>query len=59
MTTQQIKNAIDLCKGEPVSKIMQLFSYGMWRGDAVADMAEYFGCQNDKSEVAFHLSIGH
>ena len=58
MTTQQIENAIDLCKGEPVSKIMQLFSMGMWRSDAVKDMADYFGCNPDRDSVAMNLSIG-
>ena len=58
MTTQQIENAIDLCKGEPVSKILQLFSMGMWRSDAVADMAKYFGCSPDRDSVALNLSIG-
>ncbi|MBR6347459.1 MAG: hypothetical protein IKR80_00740 [Spirochaetales bacterium] len=58
MTTQQIENAIDLCKGEPVPKIMQLFSMGMWRADAIKDMAEYFGCSPDRESVALNLSIG-
>lgn len=59
MTNQQIQNAIGLCAGEPVSKIMRLFDMGMWRSDAVQAMSDYFGCANDKHAVALCLSVGH
>lgn len=58
MTEQQIKNAINLCKGEPLGKIMQLFNLGMWRAAQTKDMSDYFKCENTKEAVAFHLQRG-
>lgn len=58
MTTQQIHNAIALCKGNPTSKIMQLFSLGMWRQPEIEDMAKYFACPSTKEAVAEHLRLG-
>ena len=58
MTDQQIKNAIGLCKGQPISKIMQLFSFGMWRAAQIEAMSKYFGCPNTKDAVAQHLQAG-
>ena len=58
MTTQQIQNAIGLCKGEPVSKIMQLFALGMWRQPEVDAMAKHFNCPNTKQAVAERLHLG-
>ena len=59
MTPQQIQNNIDLCKGEPVEKILRLFKLGMYRESQIKQFAEYFGCSADKHEVALHLSMGH
>lgn len=59
MNETQIQNAINLCHGEPVSKIMRLFSLGMWRESQLKALAEHFGCNADRQEVALHLSIGH
>lgn len=59
MTPQQLQNNLLLCKGEPVSKIMRLFSLGMYRESHIKEFAEYFGCNADKYEVAVHLSMGH
>lgn len=58
MSDQQIKNAIGLCKGQPVSKIMQLFSMGMWRAPQIEAMSKYFKCANTKEAVAERLRIG-
>lgn len=58
MTEQQIKNAISLCKGEPLGKIMQLFNLGMWRAPQIKTMSEYFMCANTKEAVAGCLQRG-
>lgn len=58
MTEQQIKNAIGLCKGEPISKIMQLFALGMWRAPQVEAMSKYFRCTATEEAVAQHLHCG-
>ena len=57
MNAEQIKNALELCKGKPVEKVIQLIDL-MWGEDAVADMAEHFSCPNDKQAVAEWLSNG-
>lgn len=51
MNAEQIINALELCKGKPVEKVLQLIDL-MWGEDAVADMAKHFGCPNDKQAVA-------
>ena len=58
MSDQQIRNAIGLCKGQPMSKIMQLFSMGMWRSPQIEAMSKYFHCANTKEAVAERLQIG-
>ena len=57
MNAEQINNALELCKGKPVEKVTQLIDL-MWGEDAVADMAEHFGCPNDKQAVAEYLANG-
>lgn len=56
MTEQQIKNSIELCKNQPVSKVLQLFRF--WGPEQVKAMAEYFGCANNETTVAAHLING-
>lgn len=56
MTEQQIKNSIQLCKNQPVSKVLQLFRF--WGQSEVKAMAEYFGCNADETTVAAHLING-
>lgn len=51
MNAEQIMKALELCKGKPVEKVLQLIDI-MWGEDAVADMAKHFGCPNDKQAVA-------
>lgn len=58
MTDQQIKNAINLCKGNPTAKIMQLFSMGLWGQDEVKAMSKYFHCEATKEAVAERLRLG-
>lgn len=56
MTEQQIKNVIDLCKGQPLSKVDQLGRiYRQYQIDA---MAKYFNCHNDWTTVMAHLING-
>ena len=58
MTTQQIQNAISICKGAPLSTIIRAFDMGAWNRAALEDMARYFNCQAEKTTVAFHLQMG-
>lgn len=56
MTETQIRNSIDLCKDQPLSKILQLFRF--WGQEEIDAMAEYFHCEKDKNMVAMHLMMG-
>ena len=58
MTTEQINNAIDLCRFQPVEKILRLFGLYGWGQSQLEDMAKHFNCAVDKNEVAEHLSMG-
>ena len=58
MNEKQIQNTLRLCYGEPVGKIMQLFKLGMLRDPQIRDLANHFGCNATREDVAFHLSIG-
>ena len=58
MTDQQIKNAITLCKGQPLSKILQLCKVA-YRKPQIESMAKYFNCPADETQVAFHLMEGN
>ena len=58
MTTEQIQNAIGLCKNQPISSIMRIFSMGLYREPEIQQLAEYFDCNPDKESVAFHLMLG-
>ena len=55
MNAEQILNALALCRGKSVEKVIQLIDL-MWGEDAVADMAKHFGCPNDKQAVATCLA---
>lgn len=57
MTTEQIENLIKLCKGQYVSDILKLCGWA-WSEQDIKDMAEYFGCANNKVAVAMRLSMG-
>ena len=56
MTEQQIKNSIELCKNQPVSKVLQLFRF--WGKSEVEAMAKYFKCDANETAVAAHLING-
>lgn len=56
MTEEQIKNSINLCKNQPLSKILQLFRF--WGPEEVDAMANFFGCPKDEHHVAMHLMMG-
>lgn len=56
MTEEQIKNSIELCKNQPLSKILQLFRF--WGEEEVKAMAKYFKCEETKGVVALHLMMG-
>jgi len=56
MTEEQIRNSIELCKNQPLSRITQLFNY--WGQEELDAMADYFNCQHDKTTVAMHLMVG-
>ena len=58
MNEKQIQNALNLCYGEPVDKIMRLFKLGMWHESQMKALANHFGCNATREDVAFHLSIG-
>ncbi len=59
MNNQQIQNAIALCRHQPLSKILQLFSLCGWRDAEVRDMSAYFKCDNTKEAVALRLMKGY
>ena len=56
MTEQQIKNSIELCHNQPVSKVLQLFRF--WGQKEIDAMAKYFNCDNNETAVAAHLIVG-
>lgn len=56
MTEEQIKNSIQLCKNQPVSKVLQLFRF--WGQEEMKAMAKYFKCNANETEVAAHLING-
>lgn len=56
MTREQIENSIELCRNQPVSKVLQLFRF--WGDSEVKAMAEYFGCEANETTVAAHLING-
>lgn len=56
MNAEQINNALELCKGKPIDVVVKLIDL-MWSA-SVSDMAEHFGCANDKQAVAERLSNG-
>ena len=58
MSNEQIRNSINLCKGQPISKILQLFSAFGWRRAQMEAMAEYFHCPKTNEDVAMHLHMG-
>ena len=58
MTQKQIKNTIELCKGNDISSIRQLLSY--YRPSDLKDMAKELGVTGDdhdlKDRLAFALA---
>ena len=56
MTKEQIENSIQLCKNQPISKVLALFRF--WGQSEVKAMAEYFGCDANETTVAANLING-
>ena len=53
MEPEQIEKVHTLCKGCDVSKILLWLRY--YKDSEIEDMANYFGCPNDRQSVATRL----
>lgn len=54
MTTQQAKNIVDLCKGEPLGKVMQLLN--LYPSSVIKELASHLNCLPTKIDVAAKLT---
>lgn len=54
MTVQQAKNIVDLCKGEPLGKIMQLLN--LYPSNEIKDLAKHLNCLPTKIDIAARLT---